>query len=259
MGKFNLFGTDLFGNPAKISKQGIIHNRYKIPPFSVLNTSDKFWMSRKRRWLDLGIKSELGRGAKTYNTTEWVKEKGINENASNFTGTSIFDPVLCELMYSWFCPIHGQIIDPFAGGSVRGIVASLLDYTYWGCDLSRKQIKANRKNAIEIFNKKVPTKLNWVTGDCLYKLDNAPKADFLFTCPPYGNLEKYSDDPLDLSSYGYDEFLLIYEKVIRKSIKKVKNNRFACFVVGDFRNNKGVYNPLVKDTISIFQKYNMFL
>lgn len=38
------------------------------------------------------------------------------------SGTSIFDPVLCELAYRWFSPVGGLILDPFAGGSVRGIV-----------------------------------------------------------------------------------------------------------------------------------------
>lgn len=66
---------------------------------------------------------------------EWATGTGTENMAP---GTSIFDPVLCELMYSWFCPQGGQIIDPFAGGSVRGIVASVLGYRYWGCDLSRK-------------------------------------------------------------------------------------------------------------------------
>jgi hypothetical protein len=40
------------------------------------------------------------------------------------TCTSIFDPVLCEIAYRWFCPSGGTVLDPFAGGSVRGIVAS---------------------------------------------------------------------------------------------------------------------------------------
>jgi hypothetical protein len=31
--------------------------------------------------------------------------------------------VLCEIAYRWFSPPGGLILDPFAGGSVRGIVA----------------------------------------------------------------------------------------------------------------------------------------
>src|SRR6185295_8430413 len=34
-------------------------------------------------------------------------------NEQSQTGTSIFDPVLCELAYKWFCPPGGSILDPF--------------------------------------------------------------------------------------------------------------------------------------------------
>lgn len=52
------------------------------------------------------------------------------KNLSAGSGTSIFDPVLCELAYRWFCPPGGSILDPFAGGSVRGIVAGILGREY---------------------------------------------------------------------------------------------------------------------------------
>src|SRR5271154_2766551 len=51
-------------------------------------------------------------------------------------GTSVFDPVLCEIVYRWFCPYGGLVLDPFAGGSVRGIVASKCGRRYIGMDLS---------------------------------------------------------------------------------------------------------------------------
>lgn len=65
----------------------------------------------------------------------------------NLTGTSIFDPVLCEVIYNWFCTDGGIVYDPFAGGSVRGVVAELLGRHYIGIDLSEKQIDANQINA----------------------------------------------------------------------------------------------------------------
>lgn len=36
--------------------------RFLIPPFSVLDARQGYWQDRKRAWLALGIKSELGRG-----------------------------------------------------------------------------------------------------------------------------------------------------------------------------------------------------
>ena len=63
--------------------------------------------------------------------------------AASGSGTSIFDPVLTELCYRWFCPSGGLILDPFAGGSVRGIVASVLGYKYEGFELRAEQVAAN--------------------------------------------------------------------------------------------------------------------
>ena len=42
--------------------KGNLSDRFLIPPFSVLNAREDWWQDRKRFWLSLGIKSELGRG-----------------------------------------------------------------------------------------------------------------------------------------------------------------------------------------------------
>jgi hypothetical protein len=38
-------------------------DRFGVPPFSVLDARKGWWQERKRAWIDLGIRSELGRGA----------------------------------------------------------------------------------------------------------------------------------------------------------------------------------------------------
>ncbi len=42
---------------------GALAERFGIPPFSVLDARKGWWQDRKRAWIDLGIRSELGRGA----------------------------------------------------------------------------------------------------------------------------------------------------------------------------------------------------
>jgi hypothetical protein len=37
-------------------------DKFMLPPFTVLNAREGWWQLRKRYWLSLGIKSELGRG-----------------------------------------------------------------------------------------------------------------------------------------------------------------------------------------------------
>jgi len=42
---------------------GKLEDDYLIPPFSILDTKQGYWQLRKRQWLSLGLKSELGRDA----------------------------------------------------------------------------------------------------------------------------------------------------------------------------------------------------
>ncbi len=171
------------------------------------------------------------------------------------SGTSIFDPVLCELAYAWFCPPGGTVLDPFAGGSVRGIVAAVLGFAYTGIDLSERQVKANRAQASAILKRKSdgpPPK--WIAGDSLSLASLfTGQADLVFSCPPYGDLEVYSEDERDLSTKPHADFMIAYREIIRLACAALKPNRFACFVVGDFRDEDGFYRNFVGETIRAFQ------
>jgi hypothetical protein len=50
------------GSPAP-EPSATLADRFGIPPFSVLDARKGWWQDRKRAWIDLGIRSELGRGA----------------------------------------------------------------------------------------------------------------------------------------------------------------------------------------------------
>jgi hypothetical protein len=173
----------------------------------------------------------------------------LQEQAS---GTSIFDPVLCEVAYRWFSPQGGTVLDPFAGGSVRGIVASRLGRRYVGVDLREEQVEANRAQAQAICGDPQPV---WIVGDSRQLEELAPglAADFVFSCPPYGDLERYSDDPRDLSTLDYAEFLAAYREIVAKACAALLEDRFACFVVGDIRDEAGAYRGFVSDTIAAFR------
>ena len=175
------------------------------------------------------------------------------------SGTSIFDPVLTELNYRWFCPPGGVILDPFAGGSVRGIVASKLGRRYIGIDLSARQIEANRVQAAELCTGGDPVP-NWIVGDSRdIETLVMEQADFVFTCPPYADLEVYSDDPKDLSQLGYKEFLLAYNAIIKAACAKLKPNRFAAIVVGDVRGKDGCYYGFPWHTCKAFAEAGLRL
>lgn len=239
--------VDLFGNV--VEKDVLLRDTFIEPPFSVLDTKSGSWQSRKRQWLHKGIKSEVGRDAKAFNTTTLDASKVT-------TDTSVFDPALCEVVYKWFCPAGGSILDPFAGGSVRGIVAQYLGYYYTGIDIRVEQIASNREQALDIL--KVNNQPNYYVGDSNKVLDTlVPEYDFVFSCPPYGDLETYSDLDGDISNMEYEKFLVNYESIIAKSCKKLKRGGFACFVVGEFRDKQGYYRGFVPDTIRAFDKCGM--
>lgn len=153
---------------AKSMAKAKLSERFGVPPFSVLDARQGYWQTRKAAWLDLGLQSEVGRGANALNMS--ASMAGITDaaekaawNAGRRTAThspeagtteanqtSIFDPVLCELAFRWFCPPGGRIVDPFAGGSVRGVVAAMLGFRYVGVDLRPEQVAANREQAVAI-------------------------------------------------------------------------------------------------------------
>lgn len=233
-------------DPKARAKAATLAQRFGIPPFSVLDARQGVWQQRKKAWLDFGIQGELGRDATTFSTEGNMKE---------MNNVSIFDPVVCELAYRWFCPDKGSIIDPFAGGSVRGVVAGLLGYKYEGIDLRADQVAANRKQADDIFKDVTKIKPSWVIGDSAGLTEFWPEqsSDFIFSCPPYFNLERYSDDPRDLSNMTTAAFGLAYRAIIDRAVAALKPNRFACFAVGDVRDDRGFYMNLPGLTVDAFQ------
>lgn len=236
---------------------GSLRKEYGAPPFSVLNSTLGDWPERKRQWIALGIQSEMGRPIKSgaYKNIQALRgTRGSRSLDSSMPEKSIFDPVLCELMYRWFCPAGGQILDPFAGGSVRGVVAGCLGYKYAGGDLSETQVQANRKQEAAIWgaNKDLGPPPRWWVGDAAVPAPSTPAAaDFIFTCPPYGTLERYSDDPADLSTMGWDNFAASYRAIIRAWAARLRPNRFAAWVVCNYREgNLGLYRDLVGLTVA---------
>lgn len=252
-----------------------LSDMYICSPFSVLNAKTGEWQERKKQWLGRGIKSEIGRGDALlftslsgsvpdyYNQkTKWEQKLGRKLERKEFedkyldksnmiSQTSIFDPVLCEIAYTWFSTKEDKIIDPFAGGSVRGIIASALERNYTGLELREEQVLANRENADEVCSGYMP---KWVIGDSNKTLDTIEDESFnmCLSCPPYADLEVYSDNPDDLSNMEYKEFINVYQSIIEKIYKKLKDNSFVVWVIGEVRGSDGNYYNFLGDTIKCF-------
>lgn len=242
-----LFGIDLFGDTIKPKSSGVLAEKFTMPPFTILDARSGFWQERKRSWLSCGLASELGRKKDLLRMSKNITE------TKKVLNSSVFDPVLAELAYRWFSPKGGQIVDPFAGGSVRGIVAGALGRSYWGCDLRPEQVAANEMQLDTIATAVRPI---WVCGDSMETLRESPEADMVLSCPPYGDLEKYSDDPRDLSTMDWHAFVAAYKRIILRTVSRMKSDTFACWVVGDFRDKRGFYRNFVSITIDAFEQCN---
>lgn len=244
--------VDLFGN--EIIKDVLLRDKFMEPPFSVLDTKGGSWQRRKRQWKQLGIESHLGREAECnvktmsgLSSEEYEKKYGRKP----MEGVSIFDPALCELIYNWYCPDGGTILDPFAGGSVRGIVANYLGYNYTGIDIRQEQIDSNREQALKLLP--VNKQPQYYVGDSSVVLTELiPMYDLVFSCPPYADLEVYSEIKEDLSTMEYNEFIKVYADIIKKAVSKLKSGGYACFVVGDIRDKKGFYRDFISHTKQAF-------
>jgi DNA modification methylase len=229
----DIFGKNIYEEKRRIS------DYFGYTPFSVLNTVEKKWQGRKREWNRLI--NDKGQERKN--------ALGKNMIATINSGVSILDAVLAELMIKWFTEENFKTFDPFAGDTVFGFVSGWLKRPFEGIELRPEQAEFNQKQC------------NRENLDCKYicgtseNMDNYianESKDFIFSCPPYANLEVYSNLKEDLSTMGVDKFFEVYKKILQNTYNKLKNNRFAVIVVSEVRNKKtGEYIGLVPSTINI--------
>ena len=251
----------LFEQRKQSVPSNLLRDKYGWPPFSILNTISHDWQRRKDEWEILFQDSTVGRDVKRYNATPTNTFSARGANAKKPESISEFDPYLAELMYRWFSVDDAIILDPFAGGCVRGVVASVLGREYEGIDINLAQVMANEKQFQNLQDRytNLAGCAHWMWGDAETELIGEPYADMVFTCPPYYNLEQYTTDPNDLSRQPtYADFLHKYSSILYKATQCLKNDSFFVIVVSEVRAEcRGVENSqylgLVPDTIHILR------
>ena len=271
--------------------KGNIDEDFIIFPCSILDQSSGKWQDRKKYWLkrlniddNVNSREETLRKSntliypKTYNCYIDFKNKNHEQlsfeefvekfNPPEFEeekqkiyskGVSVFDPVLSELSCKWFSPyLGGKIFDCFAGDCFKGLVFALCGYEFTGIELRQEQVDSN----IDCCKKFSNLNLKYICddGQNVDKYLQEESQDLLFSCPPYYNIEVYSNLPNDASNQkDYCDFLKILDNAYSKSIKILKDNRFAVIVVGNIRDKQGFYYNFINDIINIFNKNDMFL
>lgn len=241
-----------------------LRERYLVPPFSILDSQVGEWLKKRNEWEHiLKNRAENVRNITAKSNTPYINKfdydpgyKGLERNGN----ISTFDPFLCEILVRWFSRQGDLIFDPFAGGHVRGAVSAILGRDYLGVDLNPTQVEANVENwekISEIYGDELFGTPVWKCGDSYTYIPMAladDTFDMFLACPPYYNLEVYSEDGRDLSNQRtYQEFLERYRAIISASYNVLKDDTFAVIVVEEIRDNKGIMYGFVPDTIRAFQ------
>lgn len=198
-------------------------------PWSVLDQSSAHWRERVKWWRDQGVDDIEPR----LHSPAMIS---TGRHGKTSAGVSRFDPFLAELLIEWFTAPGWWVYDPCAGGPVRGIVTGHLSRQYVGVDLSPMQIDANRKCATRW---ELPATPAWLHGDGTKPHYAHTGYDFVMTCPPYHNRERYSDDHRDLSAMSWDDFVHAHAQLVNNAASALKLDRFMAWVISDVRDSKG--------------------
>lgn len=208
-----------------------------ITPLTVLHTARRDWQARRKAWLDAGLDDGDGRT----HISVWptiTPEEGIRWQRR----VSIFDPVLAEIFILWHTRPGDTVLDPFAGGPVRGLVAAHLGRHYIGIDISPSQVAANqaRRDAWAARGL-LAGSVTWHVGAAQRLLPefDPETVDYVLTCPPYHDLERYTDDPADLSVMAWEEYVQAVHAITAETARILRPDRWATWVTGDLRDKRG--------------------
>lgn len=271
------------GDTANAAEPASLNDTFVIPPFSVLDSRQGYWQSRKKMWR--GIIGDMGQsrqGKLVQSITQQYKdlytrtaehrktlgisfreylEKYVPEEVKAHesqkvlsAGVSLFDPVLAEILCRWFT--HGKnslIFDPFAGDTQKGLVFGTLGHTFKGVELRQEQVDINNEVIAE---RNLPISYVCDDGQNVAAHFAPDSQDLLFSCPPYYDLEVYSDLPNDASNQDtYEGFIGILDRAFKAAYTRLKPNRFAVIVLGDVRSKaNGVYYDFIGDVKRIFKE-----
>ena len=261
------------------SKDGSLNERFVVPPFSILDTRKGYWQARKKLWRDIigdmgesrndtlitspeikykdlylktrKHREELGITFKEYlekYVSDEVKEREASKVLS--AGVSLLDPVMAEIVCKWFGTQGCKTFDCFAGDSVFGYVSAYLGNEFTGVELRPEQAEINNARVEGMSAHYIND-----DGQNVGKHIAQHSQDLLFSCPPYFDLEVYSDLPNDASNQGsYEDFIGILRNAFTAALGCLKDDRFAVIVVGDVRNKKtGCYYDFCGDIKRIFR------
>jgi DNA modification methylase len=174
------------------------------------------------------------------------------------------------------------VLDPFCGVASTQKAAALLGRNAIGFEISRRWANLGRQRLETEVPKGVrqSIRLRVVNQDCSkgLRLLRPQSIDFVITSPPYWNIlnkdpdkkiieqrvkrglaTRYSRSPSDLgNAAGYPVFLRKLTKIIRACRRVLKSQRYAVFIVADFRHGSRFY-PFHADLVRCAERAGLAL
>ena len=180
-------------------------------------------------------------------------EKFRKDHFSVYTGTySVFPIPLVEWVLIRYAGKKGmKVLDAFSGGPARAIACSIMGYEYHGFEIREEQIKENERTIRELGLDGIT--YHYADGRFL-KCDHTD-FDVALTCPPYHNLETYSDQVDDISNMpNYAAFNAAMWMCACSHFNIMKPGAFVCIVIGNFRDKHGELIDFRGHTVQNFKE-----
>ena len=162
----------------------------------------------------------------------------VRKSLKIFSGAqsvSNFRPTIARYIYETYCEAGATVLDPCMGygGRLLGSIVSSTVYAYHGVDPCVKTYDGNCRLDVELNN----THHNKFFNVPFEDFTTTMRYDFIFTSPPYFDLEKYSDEPTQsyLRYPQYEEWVKGFlQPLIEKSYAYLKKGKyFAINVHGE--------------------------
>ena len=177
----DLFDDEEDQDPYSDGETGSMAENFGQPPFSVLDTRKGDWIERKKQWRNK-ISDD---GQSRESVLDGLDS--LNTGGRNMPTVSLLDPVMAELMVSWFGKRDGLAFDPFAGDTIFGFVAGYLGMAFKGIELTGL-------NVVSSMHKKFkPSGVTsvWILEESHFTLHTYPEHKYLsvdcYTCGSEGN------------------------------------------------------------------------
>lgn len=232
LGNIKSAGTDLFGNPIqKLSMK----DRIGFLPISIWQPD---WNIVNR------LKPIVGDDG---STRELVGDK-MALPGSKYE-TSIFNPHLAQMILSAYCPPQAKIYDAFGGGGTRGFIAVAMGHTYTGIEIRPEEVQRIKEQMYTL-----QLNFDMIAMDSRYYNIEESVFDFSYTCPPYYDLEVYSEMAGDMSNAeSYYVFLDMIKQSLEVTYRGLKPGALCAWVVGNFRDKNGCLTHFNGDLVRIGQ------